>query len=128
VRAALRQAGRRRVLQEVPGGAGAEGLEDTVLVLVDGERHQPQGRVPLLEQPNAFDPGHAGKSDVAEDDVGQRRAQGGQRLLHGSEGPRAAVARSAVNEEAEALADLTLVFDDGDADVLSHAFSVFPGV
>jgi hypothetical protein len=83
--------------------------------------------MPLLEKADALDPGHAGKADVAEDDIGLRRAQGGEGLLHGPEGPRAAVARSAVDQEAEALADLALIFD-GDADVLSHTCSVFPGV
>src|ERR1039458_335270 len=53
---ALQQARRRSVLQQIAAGAGANGVEDARIVIVNREHQEQQVRVALLQLAHALDP------------------------------------------------------------------------
>jgi hypothetical protein len=112
----LEQPRGRRLLQEVAGGPGADRIEHVTIVVVDGQGHQDQGRMPLLQEPDALHAGHPGQAEVYQHRVGQRRAQVTKRLLHGPEGLQAAIPGGAADEGLQALPETGLILDDGDAE------------
>src|SRR5262245_13778871 len=106
----LEQARRRRLLQQIPRRSRAPRLEDAIVIVVDRQHQDEQIGMPLLEDANAVDAAHAGKTDVVEDDVREIAVDPVERFLHRTEGARTAKAWRAVDDRGEAVADFPAVF------------------
>ena len=103
------------LLEQIAGSPGAQRVENAIVVVVDREDQDDEVRVPLLQNADAVDAAHAGQPDVVEHDIGQVLSDPIQRLFHRSERAGAAESRCPVDDRRESLADLTTVFDNGDA-------------
>src|SRR5262245_3730595 len=106
------QTGGRRVLEQVPRRASAQGVEDAIVVVVDRERQDRHRGIALPKLANAVDPRHAWQPEVGEHEVRLDPADVRQRLFHRPVLARAREIRRAVDEGAEAFPNLALVLDD----------------
>ena len=115
-----------RALEQVAGGAGPDGRQDRVVVLVHGQHDDLDVRVPPGDEAGGLDPVEVGHLDVHDDDVRLGLGDQVQRL--------AAVARRADHLDAvqraeqgdQPVAHDLVVVDDQDLD--AHDSSSFPSV
>jgi hypothetical protein len=71
----------RLLLEEVAVGAGLDGLEEVVLLLGDGQHHDPDGRYAGPDVPGGVDAVAARHADVHEDHVRDQLLHPGDGLL-----------------------------------------------
>ena len=102
-------------LEEVTAGAGFEGIEDFVVVAVDGDHDDEELRELLLELCGGLDAGDAGEVDIHEDDIGAKGGDFGEGLLAAAPDADAAALRSALDDASQAGTNSGIVLHDGDA-------------
>ncbi len=65
---------RRRLLKQITGCAGADGIEYVVIIVEDGEHEDLDARVMGLHRADAFDARDIGQADIHQDDIRQGAA------------------------------------------------------
>src|SRR5581483_11906482 len=112
----LKEVGGALALEDVAGGAGGEGLEDAVVILVDCQHDNDHFGMALFEAGDAFDAVDAGHVDVHEDDVRAVVGQAAQGVGGGGVGADAVVAGGAVDEGGHGTSELSLIVEEGNGD------------
>ncbi len=77
----FQQFGARHQLEQIPAGAGGEGVKHALGVLIDRQHDELNRRMSQLELTHALDAIHAGQVNVHEHDLGCAGGQPGQRLF-----------------------------------------------
>lgn len=113
---AVQQLFGRRLFQQIAASPGTQRMKDVIVVFVYGQHQDEHLRPPLFDFPDAFDAGHAGQTDVHQQDIRQIAAELGQRSFHRTERARTAKARRVVNQPRQTFPNGRLVFDDGNID------------
>src|SRR5690606_7026309 len=103
--------GRGVPFEQVAGGPGGQRVEDPVVVVVDGERHDLRGGMAFLEQGGACDARHARKLDVHEHDGGAAFPHAVESRFGGGPGGGEAPAGGGGEDFGESLAQGLVVFD-----------------
>src|SRR5580704_3296421 len=114
---ALQQAGGRRAFQQIPTGAGADGVENPLVVVVYREHHQQHAGITFLQAADAFNSGHPRECDIEQDNLRWVPVDCIQSFFHGTEAAGALVTRSAVYECLDTLSGADSIFDDCHADI-----------
>jgi hypothetical protein len=109
----VQDARRRSLFQQVPAGAGAHGVEDAAIVVVNRQHQELRLRAERFHDADPFDARHAGKADIQQHHIGARSADLAQGGFHGAESSPALIALGVADQEGQPLANLSLVFDNG---------------
>lgn len=104
------------VLEQVSGGAGAQRVEDSLVIGIYRQHHDGHGGIEFAQKHDALNAGHAGQSKVEQDDVEVRGAGSGEGLLHGAPIGDTLKTGGAFDQPAQAFAHAPLIFNDGDVD------------
>ena len=108
----LQQFGGGRPLQNIPCRPCDQRLENVLIVLENGQHHDLQVLILLLEFFHAFNARHLWEVDIHEHDIGDVRRQISKRLFSTPACRRAQKSFGTVDQHRQALADFIIVFDD----------------
>ena len=111
---ALEKLGGRRPLEQIAARAGAEGIEDPIIVFVNRQYHQRGFRVSFPQQRQAFQPGHSGQTNIYQNNVRELLPWPRQRVFHRAKRCRAPESLRQVDQGFQAFADAVLVFNNRD--------------
>ena len=105
-----------RSLEKVSVGAGSQGAKNVVGVFVDREHDDLELGDQLFQLADAFDAVDAGQIDVHQNNLGTNFGQFLDGFFGGAVVTKALEAISAIQHAGERVAQLFVVFDDGDGD------------
>src|SRR5260370_6810194 len=108
----LQQACRRSLLEQITAGAGAQGIEDSFVVVVNGQHQHYQSRISRFQEAYAFDAAHARQADVREQHIWWVGADLVQCFFHRAKFAHALKAFAAIYQHPEALAQSSDVFNN----------------
>ena len=108
----LEDFGLRGPLQQIAAGAGQQGVEYLVAVLIDRQHQDLHGGDESLELADTLDAVHLRQVDVHEDDIRGLSGELRDGLLAGPVSAAAHEALSLANTGREILANPSVVFDD----------------
>src|SRR5579871_4667515 len=118
----LQQTCGSRLLQQIPRGACAYGLKDSLVIFINCEHEKDEVREAILEDSDALDAGHARKSDVDQRNIWGIVADCVQSLLNRLITMAAGEALGTVDQIGEPVTKFGLIFDYGDADDAGFEF------
>jgi len=106
-----------RAFEEVPVGAGFEGIEQKRAFVVDGQHQNRECGESHFELAHTFDSRHPGKPDVHKDDIGFELGDFGQGGFRITEGTNDIKSRVGGKESGQAFAQAGTVFNNGHTNI-----------